>query len=81
MADSQFEIVKHLLSFPGGTGFHTEINLISWHGKEPKIDIRRWSEGREKMSKGICLTEEEFRQMVEFGKSYFEGGNRNEINV
>lgn len=66
MAENQYEIIKEILSFPGDGKFHTEVNLISWHGNEPKIDIRRWSEGREKPSKGICLTEQEFKEIVEY---------------
>lgn len=71
MAATKYEIVKEILSFPSDKEFHTEVNLISWHGNDPKVDIRRWSRGREKMSKGICLTEEEFKKIIEmYGGSY-----------
>ena len=46
MAQTQFEIIKHLHSFPvvEGVKYQKEINLVSWYGKEPKYDIRGWSE-------------------------------------
>ena len=34
-------------------------NLVSWNGREPKYDLRDWSENHEKMGKGITLSEEE----------------------
>ncbi|MBQ7728144.1 MAG: hypothetical protein IJT60_06160 [Clostridia bacterium] len=40
-------------------GWSREVNLISWNGGEPKIDIRDWSADHEKMGKGITLTDEE----------------------
>lgn len=40
-------------------GFTKEINLVSWNGAEPKLDIRAWHPGREKCGKGITLTKEE----------------------
>lgn len=55
-----YEVIRNLgvLSTSKG-GWTTEVNLISWNGKEPVIDIRAWSPDREKMGKGITLTAEE----------------------
>jgi len=39
--------------------------LVSWNGRPSKYDIREWSEGHEKMSKGITLTEEEIKCLKE----------------
>ncbi len=36
-----------------------EVNMVSWNGREPKIDIREWNEDHTKMSKGLTLTPEE----------------------
>jgi hypothetical protein len=60
MADITFDIVKHygVLS-EEKSGWKKEINLVSWNGRNPKIDIRDWSPGHEKMGKGITLTREE----------------------
>lgn len=43
-------------------GANTSINLrkISWGGRDPKIDIRKWSyqDGKERAMKGVSLTED-----------------------
>lgn len=59
-------IRESLLKLPAKEGeqYHLEVNLISWFGKEAKIDIRRWSEDGAKMTKGITLTKEEFQQII-----------------
>ena len=52
-------------------GYTKEINLISWNGDEPKYDIRNWHPGREKCGKGITLTEEETRALMDALKEVF----------
>lgn len=47
--------------------YHTELNIISWFGKEPKLDIRGWSDDHKKMTKGISLTEDEFIKIAQAG--------------
>lgn len=39
--------------------FTTEVNLISYNGNTPKVDIRKWDRRTDKMLKGISLTTEE----------------------
>lgn len=72
MAQTQFEIIMHLHSFPvvEGMKYQKEINLVSWYGKEPKYDIRGWSEeqGCRKPGRGISLSEEEFRELISIGE-------------
>ena len=41
------------------SGWRKELNLISWNGKEPKYDLRSWSEDHSKMGKGITLSDAE----------------------
>ena len=50
--------------------YQKEINLVSWYGKEPKYDIRGWSEeqGCRKPGLGISLSEEEFRELISIGE-------------
>lgn len=48
----------------GEKGWDLEVNLISWDGKPAKIDIRRWNESRDKMSKGLTLTKEEVKELL-----------------
>ena len=45
-------------------GWTKELNLISWNGAEPKYDIRDWAPDREKMGRGITLTQEEMNALV-----------------
>lgn len=44
-------------------GWTTELNLISWNGREPKYDIRAWSPDHSKMGKGVTLTAEELTNL------------------
>lgn len=41
-----------------------EINRVAWNKKAPKIDIRAWDSGHEKMSKGITLTDVEAKKLL-----------------
>ena len=64
--DFDFEITKHIGVLAEKTrGWRREINLISWGGAEPKIDIRDWSPDHSKMGKGITLTAEEIEKLKE----------------
>ena len=59
MAATSFEIKETIFSLPKKSEtdvYHTELNRVSWFGKEAKIDIRGWSDDHEKMTKGISLT-------------------------
>ncbi|GHV96625.1 hypothetical protein AGMMS50293_29450 [Spirochaetia bacterium] len=66
MADIDFDIVKHfgVISTEKG-GWKKELNLVAWNGRAPKLDIRDWAPGHEKMGKGITLTQEEAAQLAE----------------
>jgi len=66
MSKIEYEIIssKGVLS-KNKSGWTKELNLVSWNGRPSKYDIREWSEGHEKMSKGITLTEEEIKCLKE----------------
>lgn len=67
----RFEIVRPVgVVGEGGRGWTTEVNLVSWNGREPKIDVRAWSPDHQKMRKGIGLTREEAARLVEVLKAY-----------
>ena len=60
MAEFKYEITKHIgILSESPKGWTKELNLISWNDREPKYDIREWSPGREKMGKGVTLSEDE----------------------
>lgn len=64
MADVKFEIIEHYCVLSESTkGWKKELNLISWNDNDPKYDIREWSPDREKMGKGVTLTEEELKKL------------------
>ena len=52
-------------------GYTKEINLVSWNGADAKYDIRNWHPGREKCGKGITMTEEEARALMDALKEVF----------
>ena len=65
MADIKYDIVREIgVLSENAKGWRKEINLISWNDGKPKYDIRDWAPGREKMGKGITLTEEEMNALM-----------------
>ncbi len=62
--DINYEIIEEIGVLSENTkGWRKEINVISWNGANPKYDIRDWAPGREKMGKGITLTETEVEEL------------------
>jgi hypothetical protein len=60
MAELKYEIVEHIgVLSESAKGWTKELNVISWNGKEPKYDLRDWAPNKEKMGKGITLTQAE----------------------
>ncbi|MDR0487572.1 MAG: hypothetical protein LBG91_04935 [Treponema sp.] len=66
MDDIKFDIIKHFgVISSEKSGWKKELNLVSWSGRTPKLDIRDWAPGHEKMGKGVTLTEGEAAQLAE----------------
>ncbi len=66
MAEIKFEIVEHIgVLSETAKGWKTELNLVSWDGRDPKYDLRSWSENHEKMGKGITLSKIELGKLKE----------------
>lgn len=64
--DIKFDIIEELgILSENAKGWTKELNLISWNGATPKYDIRDWAPEREKMGKGITLTEDEAKKLKE----------------
>lgn len=60
-----YSILKTLLTFPvKQSGWHMELNLISWFNRMPVYDLREWDSDR-KMKKGITLSKEELSILKE----------------
>lgn len=49
-----------------------KVRIISWNGADGKVDIRNWSErdGEVKAGKGITLTNDEAKKLVELLSDY-----------
>ncbi|MFF2177595.1 YdbC family protein [Lysinibacillus sp. NPDC058147] len=66
MAEIKYEIVETVAVLSeGNKGWKKELNLISWNGREPKYDIRDWSEDHTKMGKGVTLSLSELQVLKE----------------
>ncbi len=64
MAEIKYEIVEELgVLSESAKGWRKELNLISWNGAAPKYDLREWAPNREKMGKGVTLTEDEVKEL------------------
>jgi hypothetical protein len=64
--DIKFEIRQRLgILYDNGRGWRKELNLVSWNDREPKLDIRDWSEDHSRMGRGITLTREEAGKLHE----------------
>lgn len=65
MAEIKFSIAKHIcvLSTSKG-GWSKELNLVSWNDREPKFDIREWSQDHTSMGKGVTMTKEEMDALI-----------------
>jgi hypothetical protein len=65
MAEITFDIIKtYAVLSSEKSGWKKEINLVSWNGRQAKLDIREWSPDHEKMGKGITLTTEEATKLA-----------------
>ena len=54
MPEIKYEITEHLgVISETARGWTREVNMISWNGREPKIDVRDWSPDHTKMSKTL----------------------------
>ena len=66
MAEFTFEIVEELLVLSeNDKGWTKELNSVSFNRAEPKFDIRTWSPDHTKMGKGITLTNDEFKVILD----------------
>ena len=64
MSDIKYEISEELgILSENAKGWKKELNLVSWNEHDAKYDIRDWSEGHEKLGKGVTLTGEEVKKL------------------
>lgn len=66
MAEITHEIIEHYGIYEEYSGgWKGEVNLVSWNGKEPKLDIRNWNKDHTKSSKIGTLSIEAARMLGE----------------
>lgn len=54
MSEFNYEVKEHVAVLSENeSGYSIQVNVVSYNGRKPKLDIRTWREG--KMLKGICL--------------------------
>lgn len=60
MAEFKYEILENVGTISSNSrGWSKELNFISWNDRDPKFDIREWSDDHSRMGKGISLTKDE----------------------
>lgn len=61
MKEFSYEIQERYGTISEDDKYIKEVNLISYNGAKPKIDVRTWTKGEDEnhMGKGITLTYEE----------------------
>jgi hypothetical protein len=65
MDNFSFEVVKHFgVISQEKSGWQKELNLVSWSGRAPKLDIRDWAPDHGKMGKGVTLTTAEAAELA-----------------
>lgn len=73
MAEITYNITDELAVLSSAGAWSLELNLISWNNRSPKLDLRKWTDTHEKMSKGITLTDAEARALRDALNKYFGG--------
>lgn len=72
-----YELVEEIATIgnPAPSGWSTQLNLVSWNGNEPKLDIRSWNEDHSRMGKGISLSKEDALELANLLNSYLGLGS------
>ncbi len=64
--DFRFEIVRKIATLSTEkSGWTKEINLVSYNDAPPKFDLRSWDPNHEKMGKGITLSRDEMKVLLD----------------
>ena len=67
-----YEIIEEIgtIGSPTFSGWSTRLNLISWNGGTPKLDIRSWNEDMTRMGKGVTFSKEDAKDLEVLLNSY-----------
>lgn len=62
----KFEIVQNIVVLSTERGcWVKQLNLVSYNDTPPKYDIRSWEPNHEKMGKGVTLSDEEMKTLLD----------------
>lgn len=61
-----YTLVQQLCVLEERGAWNLEFNVVSWNGEEPKYDIRPWNTDHSRCGKGITLTEESLKRLVNY---------------
>ena len=66
MPEITHEIKEHygVLS-ENARGWRKEVNRVSWNEREPKLEIREWSDDYSRLGKGVVFTADEVAKLKE----------------
>lgn len=75
----EVNIIRHLgviseRTYKGGTR-KKEVNIVSWNGREPKVDIREWDENHDVAGKGLTLTKQEEMELCSILHEHLKGAS------
>lgn len=64
-----YEIIQYLGTISTRTDYKgivwaKEVNIVSWNGRQPKLDIREWNKDHTDMTRGISLKPEEAEALL-----------------
>lgn len=65
MADFKYNILADLGAIEEIGSFETKVKVISWNGKDAKLDIRKWNEEDNVMGKGISISLASIKKLKE----------------
>lgn len=70
--DFSYKIIEEIgqVGESSTSGWSTRLNLISWNGGKPKLDIRSWNEDMTRMGRGISLSEDDAKDLAGLLNSY-----------
>lgn len=65
MAEFKYEITEKIAVLSEKGDWTKELNLVNWNGRPAKYDIREWNHEEGKVGKGVTLSDEEAKALVE----------------
>lgn len=75
MAEFKYEISTTCGTISESGDWKLELNLVSWNGRKPVYDIRKWHYDNydeiDKMGKGCTMNETELRSLYKILKNMF----------